>query len=143
MRLVSENQKHSEGAESITEADYMDLGFRSILQKKKPENQAFSNYSTMISILRMKDRCGHCERFKLLKLPKSYQLQETLTSLEIEIPGELMQKLSDVSKPDLLFPYSFFIPSMQSMLTGGTQVGNKPASYHKENFIDAAPAGVE
>ena len=50
MRLVSENQKHSEGAESITEADYMDLGFRSILQKKKPENQALSNYSTMISI---------------------------------------------------------------------------------------------
>ncbi|MEM8901486.1 MAG: aldo/keto reductase [Bacteroidota bacterium] len=79
----------------------------------------------------------------ILGATKLYQLQETLTSLEFQIPQSLMQKLNQVSKPDLLFPYSFFIPSMQFMLTGGTQVGDKPVNYHKKNFIDAAPAEVE
>lgn len=79
----------------------------------------------------------------ILGATKLSQLEQTTRALDFEIPSELMLKLDEVSAPDLEFPYTFFIPGMQSMLTGGAKVGLKPQSYPKASFIDAPPAGVE
>ncbi|MEL6359408.1 MAG: aldo/keto reductase, partial [Bacteroidota bacterium] len=69
--------------------------------------------------------------------------EENLKALDFDIPIELRDKLDTISDPGLEFPYSFFQPSMQTMLTGGTVVGNKPASYNNDQLINAEPAGVE
>ncbi|MEM7549804.1 MAG: aldo/keto reductase [Bacteroidota bacterium] len=74
---------------------------------------------------------------------KLHQLEENTKALDFEIPRELMDKLSKASAPKVTFPYSFFTPGMQAMLTGGATVGAKPGSYSKEIIIDAEPAGVE
>ncbi|MEM9299387.1 MAG: aldo/keto reductase [Bacteroidota bacterium] len=79
----------------------------------------------------------------ILGATKLNQLEQTVGALDFNIPQELANKLDEVSKPDQQFPYTFFTPGIQSMLTGGTKVGDKPSSYGKTNFIDAAPAGVE
>ncbi|MEO1054165.1 MAG: aldo/keto reductase [Bacteroidota bacterium] len=79
----------------------------------------------------------------ILGATKLSQLEQTTSSLDFEIPEVLMTELNEASQPDLQFPYTFFTPGMQSMLAGSTKVGDKPGSYKKTNFIDAAPAGVE
>lgn len=79
----------------------------------------------------------------ILGATKLNQLEQTVGALDFNILQELANKLDEVSKPDQQFPYTFFTPGIQSMLTGGTKVGDKPSSYGKTNFIDAAPAGVE
>ncbi|MEM9671667.1 MAG: aldo/keto reductase [Bacteroidota bacterium] len=79
----------------------------------------------------------------ILGATKLSQLEQTTSALDFKIPQELYDELNKVSEPTLEFPYSFFTPSMQSMLTGGTKVGDKPASYLVPHVIDAAPAGVE
>ncbi|MEM7573429.1 MAG: aldo/keto reductase [Bacteroidota bacterium] len=74
---------------------------------------------------------------------KLYQLQENLKALDFEIPTELVARLNAVSELETEFPYSFFTPAMQAMLTGGTVVGDKPANYQTARLIDAPPVGVE
>lgn len=74
------------------------------------------------------------------KLP---QLDDNLGALDFEIPAELRARLDAVSATPARFPYTFFEPGMQSMLTGGAVVGDKPASYHAPVLIDAKPAGVQ
>lgn len=71
------------------------------------------------------------------------QIQETLASLEFQIPAELMSRLNAVSQGLTPFPYSFFTPEMEAMLAGGNPVGSKPAGYHNELLIRAGPAGVQ
>ncbi|WP_343766403.1 aldo/keto reductase [Gangjinia marincola] len=73
---------------------------------------------------------------------KMHQLEENLASLDFDIPHDLKQKLKDASKPSMEFPYSFFEPKMQAMLTGGAKVGHKPASYWSDVSLEEKPAGV-
>ncbi len=73
------------------------------------------------------------------KLP---QLEDNLGALDFEIPAELRERLDHASATPPRFPYTFFTPSMQAMLTGGTTVGDKPDGYYAPVLIDAKPASV-
>jgi aryl-alcohol dehydrogenase-like predicted oxidoreductase len=60
---------------------------------------------------------------------KLAQLEDNLTALEFTIPPELERRLEEVSRPELVFPYMFFQPSMQQMITGGTTVHKDPRAH--------------
>lgn len=74
---------------------------------------------------------------------KLSQLGENLKALDFDIPAELMAKLDAASQPELRFPYTFFTPGMQAMLTGGATVGDRPAGYRRPRLLAGAAAGVE
>lgn len=78
----------------------------------------------------------------ILGATKLTQLEDNLGALDFEIPSDLRTRLDVVSATPARFPYTFFTPGMQAMLTGGTTVGDKPAGYHTPVFIEAAPVGV-
>jgi len=46
------------------------------------------------------------------------QLEENLMALEFEIPVEISIQLEEASRPELLYPYLFFAPVLQSRLHG-------------------------
>lgn len=73
---------------------------------------------------------------------KLTQLEDNLGALDFELPAALRARLDAVSAVPARFPYTFFTDGMQAMLTGGSAVGDKPASYHAPVLIDAKPAGV-
>ena len=79
----------------------------------------------------------------ILGATKLAQLQQTTNALDFEIPEAFVQELDEASQREMHFPYTFFVPGMQAMITGGAKVGTKPSSYAQPLFIDAAPAGVE
>lgn len=76
----------------------------------------------------------------LVAATKATQLRETLTALDLELPAAARQRLDAVSAPDPRFPYLFFQPAMQAMLTGGATVGDKPPTYAPDRTVpgDAA-----
>lgn len=73
---------------------------------------------------------------------KLHQLEDNLRALEFEIPEELCDRLNQASQTEPAFPYTFFTPGMQAMLTGGVIVGDKPEGYYPVVKFDAKPAGV-
>ena len=73
---------------------------------------------------------------------KLYQLEENLRALDFEIPAALMTRLNDASATAPSFPYSFFQPSMQAMLTGGATTGDKPANYARPRLTEGQGAGT-
>jgi len=79
----------------------------------------------------------------LIGATKLHQLKDNLGALDFTIPATLMQRLNEVSQPELRFPYSFFQPQLQGTLTGGATVGDKPASYRRSVLIEGSGAGVE
>ncbi len=78
----------------------------------------------------------------ILGATKLAQIEDNLAALDFEIPAELCARLDEVSAPAPRFPYTFFTPAMQAMLTGGAVVGDKPKTYAPPRLIDARPAGV-
>jgi diketogulonate reductase-like aldo/keto reductase len=78
----------------------------------------------------------------LLGATKLAQLEDNLAALDFELPAELRNRLDTASAPVTRFPYTFFTPGMQSRLTGGALVGDKPPGYAPPQLIDAKPAGV-
>ena len=79
----------------------------------------------------------------LIGATKLHQLEDNLGALDFAIPPELMQRLDAVSQPEARFPYTFFQPQLQGMLTGGAIVGDKPSSYSQSILIEGSGAGVE
>jgi aryl-alcohol dehydrogenase-like predicted oxidoreductase len=79
----------------------------------------------------------------ILGATKTSQLADNLGALDFEIPAELRQRLDAASALPPRFPYTFFTPGMQAMLTGGAAVGDKPPGYAPPILTDAKPAGVE
>lgn len=73
---------------------------------------------------------------------KAGQLDDNLSALDFELPATLRGRLDAVSATPARFPYTFFTPGMQAMLTGGATVGDKPAGYHVPVLIDSTPAAV-
>ncbi|MEM6839321.1 MAG: aldo/keto reductase [Cyanobacteria bacterium P01_C01_bin.120] len=73
---------------------------------------------------------------------KLHQLQDNLGALDFTIPAELQQRLDNVSQPPSHFPYTFFEPGLQGMLSGGATVGDKPESYRQPIRIEGTGAGV-
>ncbi len=78
----------------------------------------------------------------LIGATKLAQLQDNLGALDFEIPDALRARLDAVSAEPKRFPYTFFGPELQGMLTGGATVGDKPAHYHPDRTIIGAGAGV-
>jgi hypothetical protein len=60
---------------------------------------------------------------------KPDQLEDNLRALEFEIPAELSQKLEEASQPELLYPYLFFAPVLQSRIHGGMPTRREPLWY--------------
>jgi aryl-alcohol dehydrogenase-like predicted oxidoreductase len=60
---------------------------------------------------------------------KMEQLDANLAALEFDIPAALSKRLEEVSRPPTHFPYHFFEPTMQSMITGGTRTTREPAWF--------------
>jgi diketogulonate reductase-like aldo/keto reductase len=73
---------------------------------------------------------------------KLHQLQDNLGALDFEIPAELQQRLDRASRPETHFPYTFFEPGLQGMITGDATIGDKPKSYHQPILVEGAGAGV-
>ncbi|MBI5508664.1 MAG: aldo/keto reductase [Deltaproteobacteria bacterium] len=59
------------------------------------------------------------------------QLDENLGALDFEIPAELSAKLDAVSRPELVFPYTFFHPSRLALVTGGMQIAAEPPWFRE------------
>ena len=78
----------------------------------------------------------------MLGATKLAQLEDNLHALDFEIPAELRSLLDQISAPTPRFPYTFFTPAMQAMLTGGVPIGDKPASYSAPIFLNSKPAGI-
>lgn len=62
---------------------------------------------------------------------KPEQLEDNLRALEFSIPEALSKKLEEAGRPESIFPYMFFEPTMRSMVTGGTQVSDEPAWFRR------------
>lgn len=78
----------------------------------------------------------------LIGATKLHQLKDNLNALDFKIPTELQQRLNQVSRPQTRFPYTFFEPTLQSMINGGATVGDKPVSYRQPVLITGSGAGV-
>lgn len=78
----------------------------------------------------------------LIGATKLRQLTETLGALDFEIPAALGARLDAVSAPPKTFPYIFFEPALQSLLTGGAAVGDKPRGYRRDGLLEARPGGL-
>jgi aryl-alcohol dehydrogenase-like predicted oxidoreductase len=74
---------------------------------------------------------------------KLSQLEGNLRALEFTIPPELSDRLERASRPERVFPYTFFETEIQGMIHGGKPVGHKPAGYQPDVIIEGAGAGVE
>lgn len=62
----------------------------------------------------------------ILGATRMAQLEDNLTALDFEIPAELSRRLEEASRPEMGFPYMFFSPAMQGMLSGGVPVRREP-----------------
>lgn len=78
----------------------------------------------------------------ILGATKLAQLEDNLGAFDFELPAGARARLDAASAPAARYPYTFFTPGMQAMLTGGVPVGDKPAGYAPPVLIDASPAGV-
>jgi aryl-alcohol dehydrogenase-like predicted oxidoreductase len=76
----------------------------------------------------------------LVAATKLDQLQDNLTALDFTIPIPLRERLDKVSAPARTYPYSFFDPMLQNMVTGGANVGDKPAGYGRNRMLSTAQA---
>ena len=63
---------------------------------------------------------------------KPAQLEDNLKALEFEIPAALSQQLEEASRPELLYPYLFFAPVLQSRIHGGMPTRREPPWYRGE-----------
>lgn len=60
---------------------------------------------------------------------KLAQLDDNLNALSFTIPSELLQQLDKASELPSIYPYTFFQPGVQNMISGGTNVQAEPYSY--------------
>lgn len=67
----------------------------------------------------------------LVGATKLEQLEDNLAALDFTIPAELSAKLESASRPELVFPYVFFSPSMRGMLSGGTSLRKEPPWFRE------------
>lgn len=58
----------------------------------------------------------------LISVTSLAQLDENIAALDFDIPAELADRLEEVSRPDLTYPYYFSGAAMGGMVTAGTAV---------------------
>ena len=78
----------------------------------------------------------------ILGATKPEQLEDNLGAVDFAIPPELRAALDAVSRPATPFPYSFFGTEIQGGITGGANIGDKPAGYRPSRVITGSFAGV-
>ena len=54
------------------------------------------------------------------------QLEDDLRALEFDLPDGIATRLEEAGRPDLVFPYMFFSPVLQGMISGGVPVRREP-----------------
>jgi len=74
---------------------------------------------------------------------KLAQLQDNLGALDFELPIAMRERLDAVSAPAPGYPYTFFTPGMQTMLSGAAPLGDKPDGYQAPVRISGPAAGVQ
>jgi len=74
---------------------------------------------------------------------KLAQLQDNLGALDFELPAQLRERLDAVSARATGYPYTFFTPGMQTMLSGAAPLGDKPDGYQAPVRISGPAAGVQ
>ena len=79
----------------------------------------------------------------LVGATKLAQLQDNLGALDFDLPPELRARLDAVSAKAAGYPYSFFTPGMQTMLSGAAPLGDKPDGYQMPVRISGPAAGVQ
>ena len=72
---------------------------------------------------------------------KVAQLTANLGALSFDVPPELSARLEVASRPELLFPQTFFEEPLQGWIHGGKTVGDKPPSYRKDVVIEGRTSG--
>jgi aryl-alcohol dehydrogenase-like predicted oxidoreductase len=63
---------------------------------------------------------------------KLTQLEDNIQALEFEIPAELRQRLDDVSKPPLSYPYFFHTGELNEGIRCGMPVSRHHSGYYKD-----------
>jgi aryl-alcohol dehydrogenase-like predicted oxidoreductase len=58
----------------------------------------------------------------IIGVTKTTQLDDNLQSIEFEIPVDFQKRLDDASALEPAYPYKFFNPKMQAMISGGTNL---------------------
>lgn len=61
----------------------------------------------------------------LIGATRMAQLEDNLRALEFELPAEAVARLEEAGRPETVFPYLFFEPAMQQMITGGVRVSRR------------------
>ncbi|MDR3418663.1 MAG: aldo/keto reductase [Nevskia sp.] len=74
---------------------------------------------------------------------KLEQLEDNLKALDFRLPAELAARLEEASRPQRQFPYFFFEPELQGMISGGATIGDKPDGYYTPVRVSGAGAGVQ
>ncbi|MDR3428867.1 MULTISPECIES: aldo/keto reductase [Silvimonas] len=69
---------------------------------------------------------------------KPEQLQQTLRSLEFDIPTELVARLDQASEPARPFPYYMFADNHQHRIHGGVTVASQPTSFAPATVVPPA-----
>jgi aryl-alcohol dehydrogenase-like predicted oxidoreductase len=63
------------------------------------------------------------------------QLEDNLSALDFEIPAELAARLDAASKPDVQYPYSYFVDTWQdARVRFGAQVRMEPRAYRGPGY---------
>lgn len=62
---------------------------------------------------------------------KPEQLEDNLKALEFDIPKELSARLEEAGRPDSIFPYIFFEPTMRKMVTSDVEVAAEPGWFRR------------
>jgi len=73
----------------------------------------------------------------ILGATKVAQLDDNLAAIEWSMPAELFKKLDDASAIDVVFPYNFYNPTMQTRVSGGTNVQEwRPAKMYQGAIVE-------
>lgn len=73
---------------------------------------------------------------------KLSQLEDNLAAIDFTIPADLRKRLDDVSAIDIVHPYNFFGPMIQSRVAGGTALQPWTAAPMYPKLEASAPVAV-
>ena len=57
------------------------------------------------------------------------QLEANLAALSLDLPAALSARLEEAGRPEVVFPYLFFQPTLRGMVNGGVPVRREPPWY--------------
>jgi aryl-alcohol dehydrogenase-like predicted oxidoreductase len=100
-----------EGSLRRLRTDYVDLYWLHAYDGITPVDEVMSTLDALM-------REGKVRYFGLSDVPGVDQLEENLHALDFELPSETTARLEELTRPEVIFPYSFFTPARQSIVRG-------------------------